>query len=675
LRVALTASAWAFHNGLPDKARDTIEVAALLHDIGVMGVPDHILLKPALLAPDEMAVVIRARKASAEILRPSCASPEVLEIVENVSAWYDGAREGFSLKGEAIPFGARMIAIVEAFDAMTTEHAYRPSRSHERAIAELFECAGSQFDPKLVPQFAEFLTGDLSAIHREAATRWLCSLDPELVNSSWRWNTVPLPPEPPGSRKIRELFEHKMLENMYDAVMFIDAAGQITLWNRGAERLTGIAESSICRHLWQPELLHMTDEKGKPIHENECPVYTAVRSGVQSLRRLTIVGRGKRAVAVDAHSIPVGGEDGVMTGAILLFHDASSETSLEQRCLNLYEKATKDPLTQVANRAEFDRVHETFILAHQQQNVPCSLIICDLDRFKRVNDTFGHQAGDDAIKALAGLLRNSCRPGDLVARYGGEEFVMLCADCNNAAAARRAESIRKALFQMPQQRMNGQPVAASFGVTEIQPGDTPDTMLRRADRALLIAKAQGRNCVVQLGGGGGKVTSKGSARLAAQPSAKENELVRKTLITAVPIKMAIEKLRGFVADHQAEILSIHGNHIMLEVIDRISLPQRRVSDRTITFTVDLTFEEERAKEDAAESAGKSGLVKSVIHVQVSLHKTRTRRREEVLRRAQQMLASLRAYLMATEEEEHSLEENAFLRVGRILVPWLINRKG
>ncbi len=168
-------------------------------------------------------------------------------------------------------------------------------------------------------------------------------------------------------------------------------------------------------------------------------------------------------------------------------------------------------MTQVANRAEFDRVHEMFVAAHQQQQVPCSLMMCDLDHFKRVNDTYGHQAGDDAIKSLAALLKSSCRPGDLVARYGGEEFVILCADCDNAAAARRAEQIRKSLSQLAQPKMNGRTVTASFGVTEIQPGDTPETMLRRADRALLMAKANGRNTVVQLGTGiGGETDAIGS---------------------------------------------------------------------------------------------------------------------------------------------------------------------
>src|SRR5208337_1916412 len=175
--------------------------------------------------------------------------------------------------------------------------------------------------------------------------------------------------------------------------------------------------------------------------------------------------------------------------------------SLEQRCQSLADKASRDPLTKVANRAEFDRVHDMFITAHQQQQVPCALLMCDLDRFKLVNDTYGHQAGDDAIKSLAALLKGACHPGDLVARYGGEEFVMLLADCDNTTASRRADQIRLALSQVPQPSMGGKTITVSFGVTEIQPGDTAETMLRRADRALLTAKENGRNQVVQLGSG------------------------------------------------------------------------------------------------------------------------------------------------------------------------------
>ena len=172
-----------------------------------------------------------------------------------------------------------------------------------------------------------------------------------------------------------------------------------------------------------------------------------------------------------------------MHGATLLLHDASSQITLEERVQTLHEKATRDPLTKVANRAEFDRGHDQFVETHLERGLPCALIICDIDHFKSVNDTFGHQAGDDALVVLRALLQRSCRPGDLVARYGGEEFVMLCADCDNSTATDRATTIRRELAETPQPLIGGRPITASFGVTEIQAGDTPETMLRRADRA------------------------------------------------------------------------------------------------------------------------------------------------------------------------------------------------
>jgi diguanylate cyclase (GGDEF)-like protein len=690
LRVALNCSAWALQMDLPESERDAVEVAALLHDVGIIGAPDHILLKAATLDADETAVMSRARRTSLDILRSGCTSPQLLEIVESIPAWYDGSGPGkgdrsnlsgrpegcctrigpvpFSGAGRHIPLGARMIAIVEAFDAMTTDHVYRPARSQERAMAELFRCAGTQFDPELVERFAEFRQGDQAAIHWEVAHRWLRSLEPGTVDSFWELSAVPLPV---GEPTVDALFQGRLLDNMYDAVVFIDGAGRVVLWNRGTERLTGVPAASVRGEMWHPELLGLSDEKGHPVNETDCPIHTAIRCGAQSLRRLTILGRGRRPVAVDTHAIPVIDEQGISQGAILLFHDASSETSLEQRCQSLHEKATKDPLTQVANRAEFDRVHAMFVAAHQQQQVPCSLLMCDLDRFKRVNDTFGHQAGDEAIKCLASLLKSSCRPGDLVARYGGEEFVLLCADCDNASAARRADQVRKALSQVPQPKMEGRSVTVSFGVTEIQPGDTPETMLRRADRALLMAKSNGRNSVVQLGSGSNDETAETQTPSRIFGSARPKESLQQDLITPVPVKIAIEKLRGFVADHQATIVTIDGGQVRLEIEDRPASGFRRFTDRSAAFWIDLSFEEERLqKERAGESPSLGGgATRTKIRVAISPRRSRDRRRDQFMARARDVLMSFRSYLMASEDESES-PPGALVRAKQMLAPWL-----
>ncbi|MEN6405298.1 MAG: diguanylate cyclase [Thermoguttaceae bacterium] len=676
LRVALSCSAWASRIGLQDAERDAVEVAALLHDVGAIGVPDSVLLKAGTLDADETAVMSQSRRMSLDILRGSCTLPLVLEMVRHISTWYDGSvsesatrpGNGSTISGERIPLGARMIAVAEAYDAITTDRVYRPAQSQERAMAELFAGAGTQFDPELVRQFADFCREDQTAIHWEVAHRWLGMLEPDRVDAPWGFNGEAWTATEPD---VQALFQSRLLDNMYDAVVFIDAAGRVQSWNRGTERMTGVAGASVRGRLWNPDVLGLSDEKGRTIAAADCPVQTAIHCGVQSLRRLTILGRGQRPVAVDAHAIPVIDAQGVLQGAILLFHDASSETSLEQRCQQLHEKATKDPLTQVANRAEFDRVHAMFVAAHQQQQAPCSLMMCDLDRFKRVNDTYGHQAGDDAIKCLASLLKSSCRPGDLVARYGGEEFVLLCADCDNAAAARRAEQIRKALGQIAQPRMEGRSVTVSFGVTEIQPGDTPETMLRRADRALLLAKANGRNTVVQLGSGAGEESdAAGSRQLEA---VRSKEVLQQDLITPVPVKMAIEKLRGFVADHQAKIVATDGNRVRLEIEYRTGNGRfRRFADRTTAFTVEVAFEEERLQRDRRDEHAKSldaGTTRTRMRVIVSPRRGRDRRRHDVMDLARDVLVSFRSYLMAYEDESTTLA-GALTRAKRALAPWL-----
>lgn len=131
-----------------------LENAALLHDIGKIGVPDSILLKPGPLTDDEWQVMRRQERIGSEIIRASFHSRELVAIVANHKAWYSGTPHDPHLpKGEDIPIGARILNIVNAYDAMTSRQVYREPRSQEDAFAELRRCAGTQFDPVLVERF------------------------------------------------------------------------------------------------------------------------------------------------------------------------------------------------------------------------------------------------------------------------------------------------------------------------------------------------------------------------------------------------------------------------------------------------------------------------------------------------------------------------------------------
>lgn len=141
-----------------------LEIAALLHDIGKIGVPDHILLKPGPLTKDEWELMGRHDRIGVEIIASAFDCVELSEIISTHHAFFGGAaRDPHLPTGEDIPAGARMLTIADSYDAMVSDRVYRKGRSHEEAIEELRRCAGTQFDPKLVEHFAEKIQATVPA--------------------------------------------------------------------------------------------------------------------------------------------------------------------------------------------------------------------------------------------------------------------------------------------------------------------------------------------------------------------------------------------------------------------------------------------------------------------------------------------------------------------------------
>jgi two-component system, cell cycle response regulator len=173
--------------------------------------------------------------------------------------------------------------------------------------------------------------------------------------------------------------------------------------------------------------------------------------------------------------------------------------TLRERLEDSLEMAVTDPLTQLHNRRYISSRLQQVAQLVASGETSASVIIADLDYFKRVNDTYGHEAGDVVLKEFSDRLKSRLRAVDLAARYGGEEFVVLMPDAPLSEAQAGAERLRAAVAQTPF-RLPGDggvlQVTVSIGVAEICPGDDVDAVLRRADEALYRAKAAGRNCVM-----------------------------------------------------------------------------------------------------------------------------------------------------------------------------------
>jgi two-component system sensor histidine kinase EvgS len=162
----------------------------------------------------------------------------------------------------------------------------------------------------------------------------------------------------------------------------------------------------------------------------------------------------------------------------------------------MQEMAYTDSLTQVYNRLHMTHFLEAEIERARRYQSTFSLILFDLDYFKKINDEHGHQAGDKVLQQVAKLVSNANRDADILARYGGEEFLILASATNIDGAVKHAERLRRDIaqhkFSIPLK------VTASFGVAEFDPEDDDiNSLIRRTDIALYNAKARGRNCVAQ----------------------------------------------------------------------------------------------------------------------------------------------------------------------------------
>jgi diguanylate cyclase (GGDEF)-like protein len=173
--------------------------------------------------------------------------------------------------------------------------------------------------------------------------------------------------------------------------------------------------------------------------------------------------------------------------------------ALEHALAGLREEALTDPLTGLYNRRYLWEFLRREWVRARRAGQPLSVIMLDLDHFKRINDSFGHQAGDYVLAAVAGLLRNQIRSSDIVCRYGGEEFALVLPDASYESVRQRAEEIRSAIKQLEltYQGIALGRITASLGIALFpNHADGPDDLITAADAALYEAKSTGRDRAV-----------------------------------------------------------------------------------------------------------------------------------------------------------------------------------
>ena len=653
LRVALWASAWGIACELDEPHLQLFEIAGLLHEIGKIGIPDRVLQKPDALSDNEQSMMDLHTQVGLEILRAAGASDELTLAIAGVGISFESSSDCHAL--EIAPIASRLINIIDAFDSMTMQHPYRDPMSREAALAELFRQSGSQFDPKLARSFAEVVLNPDATLMEKASKRWLAGLQ---TNEQCPFFDLEQSSSKSGSsmssrtgsalvHRLSETFYRHMMDHLQDGIIFVDSEFRVLDWNATAERMTGRTAESVYQQTWNTEFASLCTTDGESLDASRCPFSRLMQTGEPSSERLTI--RKDGAVThVQMEVFPVVGERGNLCGGAMILEDISETAVLEQKIVHLRERASQDQLTKVPNRGELNRQLPDFVAYHQRTNRPGSVIMCDIDFFKRINDNFSHQVGDEALRVFAKVLQDSCRETDFVARFGGEEFVLLCSECDFSEAKEWAEKIRLRLHRTPIPAIRNACITASFGVSTVLPGDTGETVLERADQGLIIAKETGRDRVVGIGLDTGKADATTTGKESSwwtwfKPTAELTQ--RFELGINVPRNVALEKIKGFVNEFHAIVLDVEYDKVTVEIDCKKAPIPSALNERLGKFRVALKLSEVEMKTGQKEHHTS---ICTLLGLEIDPIKSRDRRSETALSQALRLKTCIQGALLAYE---------------------------
>jgi len=291
-----------------------------------------------------------------------------------------------------------------------------------------------------------------------------------------------------------ELHYKDLLDNLYDGVYFVDAERRITYWNGAAEKLTGYSAGEvICSFCFDNILAHVND-KGENLCRTLCPLARTLADGQQREADVFLRHKDGHRVPVQIRVTPVLDSSGAVTGAVELFSNNTHRLMVQQRIEELQRLSLIDPLTNVPNRRAAEIHINSWLAEFKRYGISMGVLFLDIDNFKTINDTCGHDAGDMVLKTAAQTVVNAVRPFDIVGRWGGEEFICLIRNVTEALLYDIAERLRvlvaKSCVTVNQKALS---FTMSIGATMAHRDDTPASVVKRADELMYKGKKAGRN--------------------------------------------------------------------------------------------------------------------------------------------------------------------------------------
>lgn len=497
---------------------------ALLHDIGKLAVPEYILNKPGKLTESEFAKMKIHPTVGGDILKRVGFPYPVEDIVRYHHEKWDGTGYPRGLKAQAIPLVARIISVVDFYDATRCDRPYRKGMTREDSLSLLTKMAGSSFDPKVVDTFIAHVEEFDNLIAAQDIQEQVAAELDETGNSArpdagLASDTLGTPDDAIGFRSIteaqREVFAlHEIAQTIGSSLNLQDTVSLVS------SKLRAIVPFDTC-------VIYIVDEKTGKAH----PAHVAGENHEVFSRRRINVGDGitgwviangrsmcnatpeldlvgvPEEVAKSIRGVlvsPLIREDGAF-GAITLYSKSRiSYTSEHVRLLESVsqhassalnnaltfektkESALTDPLTELPNARAFYMMLEQRIAESQRLNKEALAVISmDVDDFKKVNDTYGHAVGDRMLATIATVIKKEMRQMDILARYAGDEFVAIMPMASATMANMVAERVRSAVESQKYPVRTGRTVEVgiSIGVSCFpNDGETTEQLLTLAAR-------------------------------------------------------------------------------------------------------------------------------------------------------------------------------------------------
>lgn len=294
----------------------------------------------------------------------------------------------------------------------------------------------------------------------------------------------------------KDNFHKSLIDNLYDGVYFVDPSRLITYWNNGAERITGYSAEYMVGNFCNNNILdHVTDD-GRHLCLEGCPLQATIEDGQPREAEVHLRHADGYRVPVLVRTTPIFDEQNKVIGAVEVFSNNHSLFKMKRRVDELEQDVFRDALTGVGNRKLLEIKINTAIHEYHHHQIPFGLLFLDIDHFKAINDTYGHQEGDLVLKNTAKNLTGHLRDTDVCGRWGGEEFIAILYNVNLKGLTRIAEKLRTMIANSVITASGGQiSVTASIGATLVRKAETLESIIERADQLMYQSKQNGRNRV------------------------------------------------------------------------------------------------------------------------------------------------------------------------------------